>query len=131
MSTKSRPFWIGLTDARNEGNFSWESDLKLSPFIEKYWGPNRGKGTSPPPNTMVPGKKVCVRVNIRGKMYVVDCEGTTTDVVCQKDLRGMWHQIVLTYVQRFRVKCGLLGSVAGKDRPLDLGRMFANHAKTV
>merc|ERR1712193_199651 len=34
-------------------------------------------------------------------------------------------------VQRFRVRCGLLGSEAGKGRPLDLGRMFANDAKTV
>ena len=29
------------------------------------------------------------------------------------------------------MKCGLLGSEAGKGRPLDLGRMFANDAKTV
>ena len=34
-------------------------------------------------------------------------------------------------VQRFQVKCGLLGSEAGKGRPLDLGRMFAIDAKTV
>ena len=34
-------------------------------------------------------------------------------------------------VQRFRVKCGLLGSEAGKGRPLDLGRMSATGAKTV
>ena len=35
------------------------------------------------------------------------------------------------HVQRFRVKCGLLGSEAGKGRLLDLGRMSANDAKTV
>ena len=29
------------------------------------------------------------------------------------------------------MKCGLLGSKAGKGRLLDLGRMFANDAKTV
>ena len=29
------------------------------------------------------------------------------------------------------MKCGLLGSEAGKGRPLDWGRMFANDAKTV
>ena len=29
------------------------------------------------------------------------------------------------------MKCGLLGNAAGKGRLLDLGRMFANHAKTV
>ena len=34
-------------------------------------------------------------------------------------------------MQRFRVKCGLLGSEAGKGRPLDLGRMSANGSKTV
>ena len=34
-------------------------------------------------------------------------------------------------VQRFREKCGLLGSEAGKGRPLNFGRMFANVAKTV
>ena len=34
-------------------------------------------------------------------------------------------------VQRFRVKCGLLGSEAGKGQPFDLGKMFANDAKTV
>ena len=94
MSTKSRPFWIGLTDAKNDGNFSWESGLKLSPFIEKYWGYNRGKGPSPPPNIMVPGKKVCVRVNIRGMMYVADCEGATADVVCQKEMTGIFEMIV-------------------------------------
>ena len=34
-------------------------------------------------------------------------------------------------VQRFRVKCVLLGSKAGKGRPLSLGRMSANDGKTV
>ena len=29
------------------------------------------------------------------------------------------------------MKCGLLGSKASKGRMLDLGRMFANDAKTV
>ena len=29
------------------------------------------------------------------------------------------------------MKCGLLGSEAGKGRPIDLGRMFANDAKMV
>ena len=33
------------------------------------------------------------------------------------------------YLQRFWVKCGLLGSEAGMGRPLDLGRMFVNSAK--
>ena len=37
----------------------------------------------------------------------------------------------VSHIQRFRVKCGLLGSEAGKGRLLDLGRMFANDAKTV
>ena len=35
------------------------------------------------------------------------------------------------YVQRFRANRGLLGSEAGKGRPLDLGRMSANGSKTV
>ena len=33
--------------------------------------------------------------------------------------------------KHFQMKCGLLGSKAGKGRLLDLGRMFANDAKTV
>ena len=37
----------------------------------------------------------------------------------------------IIYIQRFRVKCGLLGSEAGKGWPQDLGRMSANDAKTV
>ena len=35
------------------------------------------------------------------------------------------------YLQRFRVKCGLLSSEEGKGLLLDLGRMSANDAKTV
>ena len=46
-------------------------------------------------------------------------------------LLGQYLTGLVIYIQRFRVKYGLLGSEAGKVRPLVLGRMFANDAKTV
>ena len=45
--------------------------------------------------------------------------------------RNLAHASLETAVQRFRVKCGLLGSEAGKGRQLDLGRISANDAKRV
>ena len=54
-------------------------------------------------------------------------EGTIQIESCTRTLLGVSEAAL----QHFQVKCGLLGSEAGKGHLLDLGRMFANHAKTV
>ena len=77
-----KPFWIGLIDKSNDGNFTWESGLMLHSDVESFWAPGQ-------PNNMVQdGRRVCTRVHTQSKMDDINCGSTNNHVLCQKNIEG-------------------------------------------
>ena len=77
-----KPFWIGLIDKSNDGNFTWESGLMLHSDVESFWAPGQ-------PNNMVQdGRRVCTRVHSQSKMDDINCGSTNNHVLCQKNIEG-------------------------------------------
>ncbi|KAM4036962.1 asialoglycoprotein receptor 2-like isoform 2-T2 [Anomaloglossus baeobatrachus] len=73
-----RTYWIGLTDAEAEGNWTWVdgSDYKIS---YKNWMPNE-------PNSYRGGEEDCGQVWKEGKWNDLDCHDRYQYAICEKKL---------------------------------------------
>ena len=79
ITSDKKPFWIGLIDKKNDGNFTWEdSGRSLSYDVSVFWGTNQ------PANQMAQDMRVCTKLNKAGKMDDTNCNANGY-VVCQKN----------------------------------------------